>query len=273
MLGCSVPSPPHPGSSVVVDARWLFEFESRLFDALGQRLDVAGLCRWSNPDTPRLRDANHAAVRADDGLIPDQLVQVFDAQQRDGARRRCVDVYGARDERDALCLEMGLAQQPAAPAMVLLFDRQHTPPVPPPKPGDKRTAPPLVRVDPRDWVDAVTRVHGGSLAPWQREHAMAEATIPEACFYAIRIGDACVTAVARYDWAGASQIASMYTDPAFRKTGFGRAALATALHGAPNDIVFGIVDGDNRPMLTVARRASVEVGLTDARRRYVGEWG
>lgn len=254
------------------DAHWLFEFDSHLFDAFGQRMDVADLPRWSNPDMPRLRDGNHAVVPADAGLIPDQLVQVFDAQRRDGATRRCVDVYGAEDERDALCMELGLHRQRGASATILMFDREGTPEPLPPASERDRTAPPVVELDRREWVDTVSVLYGDGMAGWVGDRAMAEATIPEASFFAIRIGDNPVACAARYDWPGRSQIASLYTDIDFRKTGFGRAALEKALHHAPRRRVFGVVDGDNLPMLKMARRASVDVVLADARRRYVGKW-
>lgn len=254
-----------------LDAHWLFEFDTHLFDAFGQRMDTAGLPRWSNPDAGRLRDGNHAAVRAGDGLIPDQLVQVFDAQRRDGANRRCVDVYGPQDERDALCTELGLYRQPEAGAQLLMFQREGTAPHPASS-TDARPAPPVTEIERREWVDTIATLRGDAFAAWARDHAMIEAAVEEAHFYAIRIGDNPVTCIARFDWPDRSQIASLYTDPDFRKTGFGRAALNHAIHAAPSRRVYGVVDGDNLPMLKLARRSSVDVVLTDARRRYVGKW-
>ena len=93
------------------DARWFFEQELALAGVFGQRFDVAGIARVSAPDVPAMAAGNRALVGPGDGLIPDVLVQVFDAQRRDGAVPR-VEVYGERDQRDALCAELGMRELP-----------------------------------------------------------------------------------------------------------------------------------------------------------------
>ncbi len=255
-----------------VDSRWLFELESNHFDTLGQRMDVAGLRRWSNPSSPQLRDGNHAAVGPDDGLIPDQLIQLFDAQDQDGTPR-CVDVYGPSDDRDALCLQLGLQRSRSSALELVIFRRSRAKaPIPATDPQD-RPAPPLVVVDPRQWVDTVTQVVGGPLPSWRREAVMAEAAIAQATFYGIVIGETAVACLARFDWKDASQITSVAVDGAFRKTGFAGAALSRAIHDAPHDRVFGLIAADNKAMLRVSMRAGAEPVSRDVRRRYIAAGG
>lgn len=253
-----------------VNSRWFFDLESRLFDELGQRLDVGGVRRWSNPDAPDLREGNHAALEEGEGLIPDQLVQVFDAQQQDGAVERCVDLYGPPDSRDALCLQMGLHRSRDAAIHVVAFEPEVVRPAA--HASDNRPAPPVVALDPREWVDAVTEVRGGDIAAWQRTALMAEAALPMASFFSIRIGEAFVACLARYDFGDAAQIASIAVDSAFRKTGFATAILKHALREANHDRLFGVIAENNRGMLRVASRAGAEIAMQDARRRYVGPW-
>lgn len=251
-----------------VDSRWLFELESHRFDALGHRIDTAGLPRWSNPDTPNVRDGNHASVREGEGLIPDQLVQVFDAQARDGAPR-CVDIYGAPDARDALCTEMGLIRTRTAGLTLVAFRRSHATQPLPAAATDDRPAPPVTALHAREWIDAVTQVRRRDLVPYERDRVMGEAAIPSANFYAIRIGDSTAACIARYDWETASQIASIYVDPAFRKTGFATACINRAIHDSPHDVSFGLIAEDNAGMLRVAARAGAASAATDIRRRYI----
>ena len=258
--------------SAALAPSWLFEFDQHLFSQFGQRMDVAGLARWSNPDFPTLRDGNHAAIGPDDGLIPDQLVQVFDAQKQDGAGRKCVDVYGGPDDRDRVAVEMGLVRQNDAPIHVLLFHRERTPAPLPAVSTIERAAPPVWELEPREWVDAIEQVHSNALRSWERDMVMAEAAMDCATFYGIRIGETVVAAIARYDLPGASQVASLYTDTAFRKTGFGQACLARAIHGAPTRGVYGLIAGNNKAMLALAARTGGDLVLKDPRRRYVGEW-
>ena len=251
---------------------WLFDFDQRLFSEFGQRMDVAGLARWSNPDFPMLRDGNHAAVGPDDGLIPDQLVQIFDVQQQDGIGRKCIDIYGPPDDRDRLALEMGLTRQNEAPIHVVLFHRDRTPAPLPAVSTLERAAPPVWELERRDWLDAIKQVHTSELRPWERDIVMAEAAMECASFYGIRIGETVVAAIARYDFPGASQVASLYTDTAFRQTGFGVACLARAIHATPTRAAYGLIAGNNRAMLAVAGRAGGDLVLKDPRRRYVGTW-
>lgn len=258
--------------SAAIDPTWLFQFDQSLFDDFGHRMDVAGLARWSNPDSPTLRDGNHAAVGPDDGLIPDQLIQVFDAQSQDGAGRKCVDIYGGPDDRDRVALEMGLVRQNEAPIHVFFFHRERTPAPLPAVSTIERAAPPVWELEPAAWVDAVGQVQGVKLDSWRREFVMAEAAMGAATFYGIRIGDSVVAAIARYDCPNGSQVSSLYTDAAFRKTGFGQACLQRAIHGSPNRTICGLIAGNNSAMLAVARRAGGELVLKDPRRRYVGTW-
>lgn len=255
-----------------VDPAWLFGLDTALFNGFGQRMDVGGVPRWSNPDFPTLRDGNHAAVPADAGLIPDQLVQIFDAQEQDGATQKCVDIYGGTDSRDEVVLQMGLQRQNEAPIHVFHFNRDRTPAPLPNVATMERAAPPVWEIQPREWVDAVSQVHGGSLKGWERDVVMAEAALEIASFYAIRIGDNAVAAIARYDFGGASQVSSLYTDTAFRKTGFGQACLARAIHASPHRVIFGLIAGNNSAMLRIAERSGGDLVLKDPRRRYVGTW-
>jgi GNAT superfamily N-acetyltransferase len=258
--------------SATLAPSWLFEFDQRLFDGFGQRMDVAGLRRWSNPEFPTLRDGNHAAVGPDDGLIPDQLVQIFDAQCQDGAGRKCIDIYGLPDDRDRLALEMGMERQNEAPIHVFLFHPERTPAPLPAVTTLERAAPPVWELDRKDWVDTVELVHKRELLSWERDIVMAEAVMECASFYSIRIGETAVAAVARYDFPGASQVASLYTETAFRKTGFGQACLARAIHATPTRAACGLIAGNNEAMLAVAARAGGDLVLKDPRRRYVGTW-
>lgn len=254
-----------------IDAAWLSDRDRRLFDCFGHRMDVAGLVRWSNPDIARLRDGNHAAVAPDEALIPDQLLQLFDAQRADGARRRCVDIYGEVGDADNLCEEMGLARETDARLFLVTIDREGAA-RPRPDDGAGRNSPRVEPIAARDWVASVTAARQGEVAPWEREVLMTEAVIPEARFYGIRIGDTPVTCVARYDWGDGSQITSLFTDPDFRKTGFGRACLSRAVFESPSPIVYGTIASDNVDMLAVNSRLGGEVHVRDVRRRYVARW-
>lgn len=258
--------------STALDPSWLYESDQRLFGEFGHRMDAAGLARWSNPDVPTLRDGNHAAIGPNDGLIPDQLVQIFDAQLQDGAGRKCVDIYGAHDDRDRVALEMGLTRQNEAPIHVFRFHRERTPAPLPAVSTLERAAPPVWEIPRGEWVDAIRQVKGGELDSWRRDFVMAEAAMEAVSFYGIRIGDSVVAAVARYDLPHGSRVASLYTDAAFRKTGFGQACLTRAIHSAPSRETYGLIAGNNAAMLAVARRTGGELVLKDPRRRYVGTW-
>ncbi len=234
-------------------------------------MDAGDLPRWSNPNVPASRDSNHAAVPPDAGLIPGQLVQVFDAQKQDGILTRCVDIYGRQDDRDALVLNMGLERQNDAPIHVFLFNRDLTPAPLPIGATIERAAPPVREIEPREWVDSVEQVRG-ELTGWRRDEVMAEASLEIASFYGIRIGDNTVAAIARYDYGGASQVTSLYTDKAFRKTGFGQACLRRAIYASPLRLICGMIAGNNNGMLRMAQRTGGDLVLKDPRRRYVGAW-
>lgn len=221
---------------------------------------------------PTLREGNHASVPPGAGLIPSQLVQVFDAQKQDGAQQKCIDIYGGLDDRDEIVLQMGLDRQNDAPIHVFHFNRDRTPAPLPNVASIERAAPPVLAIEPRHWVDAVEQVRSGKQPGWERDAVMAEAALEVASFYGIRLGDNAVAAIARYDFGGASQITSLYTDKAFRKTGFGQACLARAIHASPHRVIFGLIAGNNSAMLRIAERAGGDLVLKDPRRRYVGAW-
>lgn len=257
--------------SPTFDHDWMFRTDARLFDAYGRRIDVAGLPRWSQPEYPTLRHGNHAAVRAGEALIPDQLVQVFDAQRRDGAAVRCIDVYGERDERDALCEQFGLRPSEQSELHVVTIDRDAAPAGVTDDIGD-RTAPLPIEVPAREWVDVVTSITHGALPDWAMEVTRAQAVVPNVHFYAIRIGDAAIACVARFDWDDVSQIASLYTDTDFRNTGFARVVLMAAIHRAPNRTVIANYHVRNRIAGVIVKRIGARTVLRDPRRRYIGDW-
>ncbi|MCB9506995.1 MAG: hypothetical protein H6698_06395 [Myxococcales bacterium] len=258
-----------PGST---DADWLLHFEALAFAAFGQRMDVGGLPRWSNPETPGLRDGNHAAVPSASGLIPDQLVQVFDAQRRDGATCACIDVYGEVDDRDELCGSMGLRRESDADLAMVRYSRETTPAPLPVVSHIDRPAPPVIDIPAAEWVDAVADTRGGDLAGPDLDAARAQACMETARFYAIRIATRTVACVARYDWSGASQLAAHYVSPELRKSGFGMAVVQRATFGALNRVVFAVFPIDNAALMRVVRRGGGEVIDPNVRRRYIADW-
>lgn len=255
------------------DAAWLYAHDATFYDAWGPRMDVAGLARWSAPELARLRDANHAAIAPGEGLIPDQLVQLFDAQKRDGARRKCVDLYGEEDERDALLRQMGLRRESDESATVMIAWEKARAVWPRfPTRGD-RAAPEVQEIRDRDWFDAVSGVRRGALEPWEGDVIRHQATIACARFYGMRIGETYVSCIARYDLPEASRFDSLFVDPDFRRTGFGRSTLAMTLSSAPTDVVYALFDERNVGMATVGEQLGGALVQRDVVRRYVGKWG
>lgn len=252
------------GPSPRFDALWLYSRDQRLRDDLGQRFDVAGVARWSNPDVPELLDGNVATVGPDDPLIPDQLIQVFDRQSDEGVRR-CVELYGPRDGRDALCEKYGLVLDDVSPRVLYVWTSR--PAATGPK-DDNRAAPPVELIDRREWVQAVTRLEGPN--PRLRARAMAEAVSSRTAFYGVRIGDSVVAAAARFDDGdGAARLISAFTDPDFRRTGFAGACAARALADAPVSIGYMVAAESNPAVAALARRFGAEVAAVDLARRWV----
>ncbi len=254
-----------------LDAAWLFEHDAAYYDAWGHRMDVAGLTRWSAPELSRLRSANHAAAAPGTVLIPDQLIQLFDQQQREGARRKCIDIYGDVDARDALVGEWGLKRESTGKTVVIVWRREETALPNFAQVGD-RPVPQVIELDRRDWYDAVSAVRRADLKDWQRPVLQHQASIESAHFYAIRIGDSVVSTVARYDLPNASRVNSLFVDPDFRRTGFGRAVLARAIREAPVDRIYATFDDLNIAMARVGERIGGAILLRDVVRRYVGKW-
>lgn len=254
-----------------LDAAWLFDHDAAFYDAWGQRMDVAGLARWSAPELPHLRSANHAAVAPGAVLIPDQLVQVFDRQQREGARRKCVDVYGDIDARDELLVEWGLKRESTGAKLVIAWRREDTALPNFAQVGD-RPVPEVVTIPREQWYDAVTAIRRADIEDWEHDVVRYQASIECAAFYGIRIGDTAEACVARYDLPHASRVDSLFVDPDFRRTGFGRATLARAIREAPVDRIYGTFDAINLAMARVGERLGGAIRLRDVVRRYVGKW-
>lgn len=254
-----------------IDAAWLFEHDASFYDAWGQRMDTAGLVRWSAPELPHLRSANHAAVGPDDVVIPDQLVQVFDRQQREGARRKCVDLYGAVDDRDALLDQLGLQRESSGRTVVIAWRREDTALPSFAQVGD-RPVPEVDHLAADAWYDAVTAIRRDSIEDWEHDVIRYQASIDVARFYGIRIADSAVACVARYDLSHGSRVDSLFVDPDFRRTGFGRATLAAAIREAPEDRIYGTFDDKNLAMARVGERLGGAIRLRDVVRRYVGKW-
>ena len=78
--------------------------------AHGRRRAPALVC----PALAHLRDANHAAARDGAGLIPDQFVQLFDAQRRDGARRAASTSTGPSTTATASCASWATTKRTTA---------------------------------------------------------------------------------------------------------------------------------------------------------------
>lgn len=254
------------------DAAWLYKQSAAYFDTWARRMDVAELPRWSAPALAHLRDANHAAVRDGAGLIPDQLVQLFDAQRRDGARRKCVDIYGAVDDRDRLVRELGLRREEDDSVTALLaWPNARDARLPRRIDGD-RAHPTVEPIRDRDWYEAVQRTRRGALEAWEADVVRHQATIPCATFFGVRLGDHHVSCVARYDAPGATRIDSLFVDPDFRGTGFGKATLAAALRSAPGGVAYALFDERNVAMAAVGAALGGEVVQRDLVRRYVGKW-
>lgn len=257
--------------SETIDARWLFAHDAAYFDTWGQRMDVAGVARWSAPELSRLRSANHAAIGPDGVVIPDQLVQVFDRQRRDGARRRCIDLYGSVDDRDAMLAAYGMRRESDAATVVIVWRREQTH-LPPLSDGVDRPAPIPEPIAPEDWLDVVAQTRGGALADWELAVLRHQASIPCARFYGIRIGDNAVACCARYDLPDASRVDTLHVDQDFRGTGFGRATLARTIREAPVDRIYGTFDDANLAMAAVGQRLGGAIVLRDVVRRFVGKW-
>lgn len=245
------------------DARWFFEQELALAGVFGQRFDVAGVARVSAPDAPKMAAGNRALVGPDDGLIPDVLVQVFDAQRRDGVTPR-VEVYGARDERDDLCAEMGMVELPGETAAV-----RATSTVPPPHVGDERTAPDVVPVVPEAWVEACEAMHHGQLSPGERARLMCEALHPRTGAWGIRVGAAWVAAVARVELGEVARFSSVYCDADFRRTGFARACVRHALRATTAEIALAVMERDAADVIGLVRSFAPDVSFAAPRRRWV----
>jgi len=252
------------GPSHTFDAAWLHRRDQRLRDDFGQRFDVAGIARWSNPDAPDLLDGNTAVVGPGEGLIPDQLIQVFDRQADEGVRR-CIELYGPKDARDTLCEKYGLVLDAPSPRVLYVWTSR---PAPPPATGDNRATPPVEPINRRDWVRVVTRLEGD--APRLRARAMAEAVSSRTAFYGIRIGESVVAAAARFDDGdGAARLMSAWTDPDFRRTGFAGACARRALAEAPVSRGYMVAPESNTAIAALARRFGAEVAAVDLARRWV----
>jgi len=250
------------------DAQWLYERELLHFDRFGQRFDVDGVPRWANTDAPSLYDGNHAAVGPNVGLIPDTLVQIVDAQRRDGATP-CVDIYGTQDDRDQACLGIGLKRLHDQPIVFYACLRGEVTVPPPFARDDNRTAPPVYDVAPGDWSDTVLRLNTGAVRQVDRERVMYEALADDARFYAIFIGDQPVAAITRFDGDGVSRVTSLFVDPDFRKTGFARACAQRAVAESPHDVVYLLGPESNRAVAALARTFGGRVAAADAVRRYI----
>ncbi|MFT4704245.1 MAG: GNAT superfamily N-acetyltransferase [Bradymonadia bacterium] len=253
----------HPG--------WLFQHDCAFYDAWGQRMDTAELPRWSAPALAKLRAANHAAAGPDSPLIPDQLLQVFDAQHADGARRKCIDLYGDLNDRDRMLGKFGLKREIEHDILVMIWSRSKTRLPAFPAQGD-RPAPPVVEIEREDWYDSVIQTRKDGVRDWEHDVIRHQASIEPARFYGIRIGDVAVACGARYDLNSASRVDSLHVDEDFRGTGFGRAVLARAIREASAERIYGTFDEANFAIAAIGERLGGAVALRDVYRRYVGKW-
>ena len=251
------------------DARWFFEQELALAGVFGQRFDVAGIARVSAPDVPAMAAGNRALVGPGDGLIPDVLVQVFDAQRRDGAVPR-VEVYGERDERDALCAELGMRELPGESIAV-----RSSASVPPRVEADERTAPEVVAVPPEAWLEACEMMYHGDLPEGERARLMREALDRRTAMYGIRVGEAWVAAVARVDLPAVARFSSVYCDADFRRTGFARACVREGLRQTSRAHALAVMERDAADLIGLVRSFAPEQTMAAPRRRWVmsGETG
>lgn len=250
-----------------IDAGWLYDQEMAFRRHFGQRFDVAGLARLANHEWPRLPLGNAALVAPGEALVPHQLQELAAIQKHEGGIPT-IEIVGERDLRDDLVEQSGWKLSPLSPQSLVVgeIDRESLPSLP--KSHLDTTVPPAIELDRRDWFDAVQEMHGRELTHAQRAHIMCEALIAEARFYAVVIGDAYITGIARVDGPGVSRFVSLFTDPSFRHTGF---AFSVGLRGAtecPNDRIYFLSDKGEMAARALASRFGKVRALENVVRRY-----
>lgn len=248
-----------------IDAAWLYAQDLRFYNLFGQRFDVPGAARWSNPAAAEMRDGNHAAFAPGSTPIPEQFVRILDAQRSDGASP-CVDVYGAPGVADELCLQYGLTklEPPALDLWVVVRDHARCISI-----ARAETAPPVVEIAPDDWVAATATLEGFLARSSRYEIAMAEAAARDVKFYGIAIGHRWVAAVARHDEGELSRITSLRVDRDFRRTGLARAVLVRAAGDAPHEAAFFEVAGGDESLRRLSLSIGADCAVRNAHRRHV----
>lgn len=236
----------------VIDAAWLYAQDLRFYNLFGQRFDVPGAARWSNPAVPDLRDGNHAAFAPGSVPIPEQFVRILDAQRGDGAAP-CVDVYGTPGVADELCLQYGLTRLEPPALDLWVAERDHARRV---VAARAESAAPVVEIAPEDWVAATATLEGFVARSARYEFAMAQAAANDVKFFGIAIGERWVAAVARHDGGELSRITSLRVDRDFRRTGLARAVLLRAIGDAPAEASFYELPGGDDSL----RRLSLSIG-------------
>jgi GNAT superfamily N-acetyltransferase len=247
------------------DAAWLFAHDRTYFDEFGQRFDVAGAVRWSNPAYPGLRDGNHAAFGPAEAAIPEQIERIIDAQRQDGAVP-CIDTYGERGSADALCAEYGFRRETPVPVQLWVVERAWVRQAAETMRADSA---PVEAIPAESWAEVCCGLHLARAPSPAWDAALIAAAARNATFHGIRIGDRWVACIATWDEGDAVRVNALRVDPEFQRTGFARAMAVHALAAAGPGVGFFLAAADNPALAAVAATTGARVCCTDVRRRYI----